>query len=119
VVEAKNLIEACNEEYAADDDLNELKEFQEERKKKIQRTSKVMPLIISALFFGLANLPMKESAREFQYVLIGISLFFFILFIFSFLKAKDNSQSSPSLKRVNDGKNLLASHSTICFVDYF
>ena len=88
VNEARSLIEVCNREYTADDDVKELKEFQEERKNKSQRANKIMPMIVSAIFFGLANLPMKESAREFQYVLIGISLFFFLLFIFSLSKVK-------------------------------
>ena len=88
VNKARSLIEVCNREYAADDDVKELKEFQEERKNKSQRANKIMPMIVSAIFFGLANLPMKESARVFQYVLIGISLFFLLLFIFSLSKAK-------------------------------
>ena len=65
-------------------EFEEFKERQEKSKREDQRS--IVPLFISVVFFGVANLPMMESATGLKYLLFGISLYFFSLLIFSFYK---------------------------------
>ena len=83
VVEARRLLQSC-EEDEKDYEFEEFKERQEKSKRKAQRS--IVPLFISVVFFGVANLPMMESATGLKYLLFGISLYFFSLLIFSFYK---------------------------------
>ena len=86
IAEAIKLLESSK----AYDGDQELKDYTENSKKKGMIGSRIISLAMSALFFAIANLPMKESFSIMKYVLLGASLFFVLIFIFSFRWGVEN-----------------------------
>jgi len=79
--DAKRLLEASNL-YNEE----EFREYKQIEQKRGAFWGRIIALIFAAFFYALSSLPIKESDKSMQYVLIGASLFFVLLFIFSFYK---------------------------------